>query len=124
MSTILIIEDEMNIRLFVAANLEARGYTVLEAETGAEGLRLLRSSAPDVLILDMALPDMTGLDILHQMASEPALAAIPTVLMTASTSLSDIRQFPNLVERVLKPSSITVLLDAVRRAEKKISRNE
>jgi CheY-like chemotaxis protein len=119
MSTILLIEDEMNIRLFVAANLEARGYRVLEAETGAQGLDTLRTAAPDVLILDMALPDMTGLDVLAQMAAAPALSTIPTILMTASASMGGSQRFTNVTDRLVKPSSITLVLDAVKRAEKK-----
>ena len=116
MSTVLVIEDEMNIRLFVAANLEARDYTVLEAETGMEGLAMLRAAAPDVLILDMALPDMTGVDVLNAMAQDDALRAIPTIVMTASASLGVVRPFPNVVVRLRKPASVTTLMDAVKRA--------
>lgn len=113
MATVLIIEDEMNIRLFVSANLEARGYTVLEAETGEEGLRLLRGN-PDALILDMLLPDMTGLDVLDRMAKDEALKGIPVILMTASISVEEATNYPNLVQHVTKPASVNVLLDALR----------
>lgn len=114
MATVLIIEDEMNIRLFVSANLEARGYRVFEAETGEDGLQLLREKSPDAVILDMLLPDMTGLDVLDKMATEQALKAIPVILMTASINIGDAGKYPNLVQHVMKPASVNVLLDALR----------
>jgi CheY-like chemotaxis protein len=114
MVTVLIIEDEMNIRLFVSANLDARGYSVLEADTGEEGLRLLREKSPDAVILDMLLPDMTGWDVLDKMAAEDALKAIPVILMTASLNVGEAANYPNLAQHVMKPASVNVLLDALR----------
>ena len=114
MATVLIIEDEMNIRLFVSANLEARGYTVLEAETGDDGLRLLRDMRPNALILDMLLPDMTGWDVLDAMAADEVLKHIPVILMTASLNVGEATKYPNLIQHVMKPASVNVLLDALR----------
>jgi CheY-like chemotaxis protein len=120
MATVLVIEDEMNIRLFVSANLEARGYTVLEADTGEDGLRLLRDQSPNAVILDMLLPDMTGWDVLDRMAAEDALKAIPVILMTASLNVEESANYPNLVQHVMKPASVNVLLDALRSVTQQI----
>lgn len=114
MTTVLIIEDEMNIRLFVSANLDARGYTVLEADTGEEGLQLLRQASPNAVILDMLLPDMTGWDVLDEMMKDEKIKDIPVILMTASISVDEAANYPNLVQRVTKPASVNVLLDAIR----------
>src|SRR4051812_24507417 len=114
MATVLMIEDEMNIRLFVSANLDARGYTVFEAETGEEGLSLLRDKAPDAVILDMLLPDMTGWDVLDRMAEDESLKSIPVILMTASINVGEAANSPNLAQHVVKPASVSVLLDALR----------
>ena len=114
MATVLIIEDEMNIRLFVSANLEARGYAVLEADTGADGLRLLRDKSPDAVILDMLLPDMAGWDVLDRMSQEQNLKDIPVILMTASINIGESANYPNLVQHVMKPASVNVLLEALR----------
>ncbi|MDX2137589.1 MAG: response regulator [Chloroflexota bacterium] len=116
MAAILIIEDEINIRLFVMANLEARGYSVFEAGTGEEGLHLLRSVQPDVLIMDMVLPDMTGEDILSHMAQDGQISKIPTIVMSGSPTPDGESQFANVVQRVVKPASITTLIDAVQTA--------
>jgi CheY-like chemotaxis protein len=120
MATVLIIEDEMNIRLFVSANLEARGYGVLEAETGGDGLQLLRKTPPDAVILDMLLPDMTGWDVLDAMMKEEKLKDIPVILMTASINLGEASNYPNLVQHVVKPASVNVLLDALRSVTQQI----
>jgi len=120
MATVLVIEDEMNIRLFVSANLEARGYTVLEADTGEDGLRLLRDHSPNAVILDMLLPDMTGWDVLDRMAAEDTLKAIPVILMTASLNVEESTHYPNLVQHVMKPASVNVLLDALRSVTQQI----
>lgn len=118
MAVVLIIEDEANIRMFISANLEVRGYTVLEAGTGTAGLELLRDRVPDALILDMLLPDMEGRDVLEAMARDEALKAIPVVLMTASVNATtpQKREYPNLVERLTKPTSVATLIDAVQKA--------
>jgi CheY-like chemotaxis protein len=116
MATILIIEDETNIRLFVVANLEARGYSVVEAETGEEGLQLLRTIHPDVLIMDMLLPDMTGEEILDHMAQDGQINQIPTIVLSGSPAPDGERLFANVMQRVVKPASIAAVLEAVQRA--------
>jgi CheY-like chemotaxis protein len=123
MATVLIIEDEMNIRLFVSANLEARGYSVLEAETGQDGLRLLREQSPDAVILDMLLPDMTGWDVLDRMVADQQLKHIPVILMTASVNVGESTNYPNLVQHVMKPASVNVLLDALRKVTQSSATN-
>ena len=116
MAQVLIIEDELNIRLFVSINLKARGHDVKEAGTGTEGLQLLRASSPQVVILDMLLPDMTGWQVLEAMSQEEALKAIPVILMTASVNVGDSLKYPNVVQHLMKPASVTMLLDAVQKA--------
>lgn len=114
--TLLIIEDETNIRKFVFANLQARGYQVIEAENGQQGLHHLRTAHPDALILDIRLPDMTGWDILKAMSVDPNLRDIPVILMTASVSVETDQSaiFPNVSTRLTKPISAKQLVEAVR----------
>ncbi|HVX61608.1 MAG TPA: response regulator, partial [Pirellulales bacterium] len=61
---ILLIEDESPIRKFVRASLEREGYRLIEAETGQKALALAASQPPDLVILDLGLPDKDGLDVL------------------------------------------------------------
>ena len=63
---ILIVDDEPQILRFLRPALEASGYDVLHAETGREALRLTANAAPDVIVLDLGLPDMDGKDVLAQ----------------------------------------------------------
>lgn len=113
MPKIVIIEDEANIRLFISINLKARKYTVFEAGTGEQGLQLLRETSPDALILDMMLPDMTGWHVLDAMSTDEQLKAIPVILMTASVNIGETANYPNLVQHLVKPTSVDMLLEAV-----------
>jgi two-component system, OmpR family, KDP operon response regulator KdpE len=68
-NTILVIDDEPQIRRFVKAGLELYGYSVSEAENGAAGLNAIAHSRPDLIILDLGLPDMSGLEVLNTIRS-------------------------------------------------------
>ena len=74
---ILIIDDQEAIRMFLAATLESRGYRVATAGTGAEGLAAAASEAPDLVLLDLRLPDMGGLEVLARLRdAEPGLCVV------------------------------------------------
>lgn len=82
--TILIIEDEIDIRIFASSVLELEGYRVLQAGTGAEGLKLLLETQVHLVLIDLRLPDIHGWEILEQAKSDPATSAIPVIIFTAS----------------------------------------
>ena len=63
---ILIVEDEKLIRMSLRESLSSEGYVVSEAETGEAGLHRIREDAPDLVLLDYRLPDMTGIDVLRK----------------------------------------------------------
>jgi two-component system KDP operon response regulator KdpE len=63
---VLVVDDEPQILRFLRPALEASGYAVLHAETGREALRLIANSAPDIVVLDLGLPDMDGKDVLSE----------------------------------------------------------
>src|SRR4051812_29882094 len=65
--TILIVEDESQIRRFLRTTLSSNGYRLFEADTGQEALRQTGLQHPDLIILDLGLPDMDGLDVLRQL---------------------------------------------------------
>ena len=89
MSTILIVEDnEKNMKL-ARDVLQAKGYTTLEAITGEEGVRMAKESKPDLVLMDIQLPGIDGIEALRQIRVEPALAAIPVVAFTASVTPAD-----------------------------------
>jgi two-component system, OmpR family, alkaline phosphatase synthesis response regulator PhoP len=87
---ILIVEDEEEIRELVAYNLVKQGYRVIPAETGEEGLRLVRSEVPDLIVLDLMLPGVDGLEVCRTLKRNPETEAIPLVMLTAKGEESDI----------------------------------
>src|SRR5574341_1144813 len=83
MSTVLVVEDETNIRKFVTANLKARGYNVIEAPDAEQGLQQLKDTRPTVMLLDIMLPGMDGWSLLSLIRDDPYLLTVPVSVMTA-----------------------------------------
>lgn len=83
---ILLIEDEVNIRKFVRALLEANEYMVIEAESGSNGMMMISSHIPDLIILDLGLPDRDGIDLLGDIRKE---WAIPVMVLSARSDEKD-----------------------------------
>jgi two-component system cell cycle response regulator DivK len=84
MSLVLIVEDnEKNLRL-VRDVLQFKGYRTIEAVTGREGLRLARDRKPDLVLMDIQLPDIDGITALAQLRADPATAGMPVIAVSAS----------------------------------------
>ncbi|MBI4425854.1 MAG: response regulator transcription factor [Elusimicrobia bacterium] len=81
-STILVIEDDADLRQMVAASIAAEGHRVIEADAAQVGLQLFRTQSPDLLILDVNLPDGTGFDVCRSVREHPSLGATPIVMLT------------------------------------------
>lgn len=77
---ILVIEDEAPIRRFVRASLEAQEHRVVEAASGQDGLSLAATDAPDLVLLDLGLPDIDGLEVLRRLR---AFSAVPIIILSA-----------------------------------------
>jgi two-component system cell cycle response regulator DivK len=89
MSLVLIIEDnEKNMKL-ARDILQAKGYTTLEAITGEDGVRLARENRPDLVLMDIQLPGINGIEAFRQLRADPQTAAIPVVALTASVTPTD-----------------------------------
>ncbi len=80
---ILYIEDNPENRLLVRRILEAEGYTMLEAVDGPSGLEAARASPPDLILLDINLPEMDGYELVGRLRQIPGLANIPIIALTA-----------------------------------------
>ncbi len=89
-TTILIIEDEEDIRELVKYNLQRENLGVLEAESGEEGLKLVERAAPDLILLDLMLPGKDGLEICRMLKRDESTQNIPVIMMTARGEESDI----------------------------------
>lgn len=83
MARILVIEDEVDIRQVLDYNLKSAGHEVVEASRGVDGLRLLRERVPDLVLLDLMLPDMPGTEVCRTIKDNPATRTLPVVMLTA-----------------------------------------
>lgn len=86
MTRILVVDDEESIRNLVEAYLTAEGYTVMMAEDGAQGLALFRRNQPDLVVLDIMLPEMGGLEVLQHLRRE---SDVYVLLLTAKSEETD-----------------------------------
>ncbi|HMJ96485.1 MAG TPA: response regulator [Thermoleophilaceae bacterium] len=116
MATVLVVEDRPTDRELLVSLLSGSGYDVLEAETGDEALRLTREWKPDLVIADMLVPEMDGLDLARAVRSDAAIAATPIILYTASYELWELERLASAagVSLVLpKPTDSKEILRAV-----------
>ena len=92
MPKILLVEDnEMN-RDMLSRRLTRRGYEVVMATDGQEGVNLAASSAPDVILMDMSLPDIDGWEATKRIKADPATSALPVIALTAHAMSGDREQ--------------------------------
>lgn len=86
MITILCIEDEVEIRKFIVEELAEAGFATLEASNGREGLEMIVSKWPDIVICDVTMPEMDGFQLLAEIQmNQPELSNIPFIFLTALT---------------------------------------
>ena len=89
MKTILIVEDnEKNMKL-ARDILRAKGYATLEAVNGLDGVRLALEQVPDLVLMDIQLPDINGIDAFERIRANAATAKVPVVAFTASVTAND-----------------------------------
>mgnify|MGYP000187148056 CR=1 FL=1 len=86
---ILIADDEPDVLQLVSSNLKNAGYNVLKAEDGLAALNLARETLPSLIVLDLMLPEMSGLEVCKVLKKEPTTAAIPIVMLTAKAEEVD-----------------------------------
>lgn len=111
---ILYIEDEEDTLQLVTILLENNGYEVIGAPNGETGLEVMKKQKPDVVLLDLMLPGMSGKAVYRRMKADDNLKDIPIVLLTAWGASSGIGLNKDLVEDyLLKPFSSRDLLDAL-----------
>jgi DNA-binding response OmpR family regulator len=89
-ATILVADDEQDIRELVAYRLSRSGYAIIEARDGEEAFRLAAEQVPDMAVLDVMMPRLNGLDLTERFRRTPATQRLPILLMSASVQESDI----------------------------------
>lgn len=114
--TILVVDDEKDIVELVAYNLEQEGFTVIRAYDGEKVLELVKQKNPDLILLDLMLPGINGLDVCRIIRSKPEIAATPIIMLTAKGE--DVDKVVGLEmgadDYITKPFSVRELVARVR----------
>jgi len=86
---VLVVDDEPDVRMLLRTNLRAAGFDVLEAANGAEGLSIAKHDLPAVIILDLMMPEMSGIEVCRALRKHPPTSRIPILMLTAKTAEED-----------------------------------
>lgn len=115
---ILVVDDEQHILQVLSLKLRNAGFEVHTACDGEEGLHLARSLAPDLVITDVQMPYMTGLELSRVLAGDASTAVTPVIILTARGYAlgDDDIDSPNIVEVISKPFSPRAVIDLVHSA--------
>jgi CheY-like chemotaxis protein len=89
--TVLIIEDEPDAADLFAEMMRVSGFRVQKTSSSAPAISMMNAEKPDIVLMDIMMPDISGLDILRQMRSDPNLANIPVVVVSAKSMPTDIK---------------------------------
>lgn len=113
MKTVLLVEDEYDLLATLRAILEGEGYATEACHDGRDVIERLRSQKPDLLLMDMMLPRISGAEVARLIGADPELDSIPVVMMSAAPPARE--QWPEHCQAFLrKPFSLTTLLETVK----------
>ena len=123
---VLVVDDERSIRLLCRVNLAASGIDVLEAEDGNQALELARAERPDLVLLDVMMPDVDGWTVARELAADEQTRHIPVVFLTARAEAADKRKGEQLggVGYLVKPFDPVSIGDYVDDVLDRIERGE
>ena len=114
--TVLVIEDDPWTRTITTALLAGEGFAVVEAKNGEEGLRMARLHGPDAVLLDLALPTKSGLEVLRELKGDEATGAIPVIIVSAYGMLMNEQDAHQAAGVIQKPFDYDDLVEKVERA--------
>lgn len=114
--TVLLVEDEPSQREMLAYNLKADGFHVAEAENGEEALMLVEETAPDIILLDWMLPNVSGIEVCRRLKTRPETRGVPIIMISArSEEVDRVRGLETGADDyVIKPYSVIELMARVR----------
>ena len=122
--TILIVDDEEDILELIKFNLKSEGYNILQAMTGEEAIKIAKQSSPDLMVLDLMLPGIDGLEVTRYLKNNEATTDIPIVMLTAKGEESDIVTGLELgandyMSKPFSPRELTARIRAILRRRQK-----
>ena len=114
---VLVVEDNKSSMKLFHALLDAYGYNVLQATNGMDGWQMAREHRPNVIIMDIRLPDISGLELIKRLKEDETLKLIPVIVVTASAMKGDQEKFLDggCDGYISKPISITKFLQTLER---------
>jgi two-component system phosphate regulon response regulator PhoB len=114
--TVLVVDDERDILELISYNLENEGYSVSTVETGEDALRMARETHPELIVLDLMLPGMNGIEVCKRLKQDAATRSIPVLMLTAKSAPNDVVNGLDIGadDYVTKPFSPSVLVARVR----------
>lgn len=114
---ILTVDDSKTVRIIVKKSFKTYDCDVLEAQNGVEGLAMAAKENPDIILLDITMPVMDGVEMLTKLKSDPALKAIPVIMLTAEAGRENVMKIAKIGVRdyIVKPFKEEVLVDKVSR---------
>lgn len=109
---ILVVDDEPDILRLVSFRLKVNGYNVMTAQDGASGMELIKKSRPDLILLDLKLPDMDGGQFCRKIKTNQSLKDIPIIFLTASVlkKVIDSKKENQADDYIIKPFEVEDLL--------------
>ena len=115
-TTVLVVEDDEMVADVVRINLEAEGFTVVHAPNGAAGLAAIAQQCPDLVLLDVMMPEVDGWTVLTRLRDDPATAKLPVIMLSAKAMPADQVRGYNLGANgyLPKPFSAPDLIEKVR----------
>ncbi|MDQ6670954.1 MAG: response regulator [Chloroflexota bacterium] len=114
--TVLVIEDDPWTRTITTALLAGEGFAVVEAKNGEEGLNMARKHVPDAILLDLALPTKSGLEVLRELKDDGSTDAVPVIIVSAYGSLMNEQDAHQAAGVIQKPFDYDDLVGQVDRA--------
>jgi len=112
---ILIVDDDQDIVIFLATSLERKGFTVLKAYDGSEGINLAKDEEPDLILLDLRMPNINGYQVIEELKRHDETCQIPIIVMTAYDFDESKTETLNLTaEQLSKPFSMRILTSKIR----------
>ncbi len=122
--TILLVEDDRFLRRACEASLRQRGLAVITAVDGEEALAKVREHVPDLVLLDLLMPKVPGIDVLRALKAEPATSAVPVLVLSNSSREQDMRDVMDLGALAYWVKANLSLKELGERVERLVARDE
>ena len=106
--TVLVVEDDRPFRIMLRNALQAAGFTVVAVEDGLSALQRIEAEPPQVVVLDLALPRLSGRDVYRELAARPETSQIPVVIVSGADDVDDLNpsEFAGVLRKPVQPEAV------------------